>query len=81
MRLGVGTLGFCLVTSAVYVMNDFADRQRDPVHPTKRRRPLASGTVPVGVALAWGLLLAFAGLAAVGSVGVRHSGTRGSRWR
>ena len=70
MRLAIGTLGFCLVTSAVYVMNDFADRQRDAAHPTKRRRPLASGSVPGGVALAWGLALAVAGFALVGSVGV-----------
>lgn len=38
---------FCLVSSAVYVVNDIADRQADAEHPHKRRRPLAAGRVTV----------------------------------
>jgi len=43
---------FCLLASAVYVMNDLVDRQQDRRHPHKRRRPLASGAVGVPAALA-----------------------------
>jgi 4-hydroxybenzoate polyprenyltransferase len=34
---------FCLASSAVYVYNDWCDRDRDRLHPTKRLRPIAAG--------------------------------------
>ena len=40
---------FCLVSSAVYVLNDIADRDADRMHPAKRSRPLARGE-PIGLA-------------------------------
>ena len=36
---------FALASSAVYVINDLADIERDSLHPTKRLRPLPSGAV------------------------------------
>ena len=42
---------FALAASAVYVMNDLADRERDREHPEKRHRPLASGAVNLTQAL------------------------------
>jgi 4-hydroxybenzoate polyprenyltransferase len=36
---------FCLAASAVYILNDLMDRERDQNHPRKRLRPLASGMV------------------------------------
>lgn len=44
---------FVLAASAVYVGNDIADRHRDRHHPVKRLRPIASGRVPVPVALGY----------------------------
>ncbi len=41
---------FCLVSGAVYLVNDLADIEKDRQHPTKRNRPLPSGTLPVSVA-------------------------------
>ncbi|NIQ85700.1 MAG: decaprenyl-phosphate phosphoribosyltransferase [Acidobacteria bacterium] len=41
---------FGLVASAVYLINDIADRAADRLHPDKCRRPIASGRLPLGVA-------------------------------
>ena len=55
---------FCVLSSAIYVLNDLADRDKDRLHPAKRDRPLASGAVPP--AAAWVLvLLLLAGAALV----------------
>ena len=43
---------FCLLAGAVYTLNDIVDAPADRVHPVKRRRPIASGRVPVPVAKA-----------------------------
>jgi 4-hydroxybenzoate polyprenyltransferase len=48
----LGVAAFCAVASAVYVLNDYMDREADLMHPEKRFRPLASGSVPVPVAFA-----------------------------
>lgn len=40
-------VAFCLCASSVYVLNDLVDLGRDRAHPRKRRRPFASGAVPV----------------------------------
>src|SRR5438067_3416638 len=54
---------FCLTSSAVYIVNDYADRERDRVHPKKRHRPLASGRVTPRAALCLAAALASCGLA------------------
>jgi 4-hydroxybenzoate polyprenyltransferase/phosphoserine phosphatase len=53
-------LAFGLVASSVYVLNDLCDLASDRRHIRKRRRPFASGLIPVshGVALIPALLLA-----------------------
>jgi len=52
LRVLVGMAVFCLVTSAVYILNDYMDRETDRLHPTKARRPLAAGTVGPSAAFA-----------------------------
>lgn len=42
---------FSLLTSAVYIINDIFDMEADRIHPFKRKRPLASGELPLGVAI------------------------------
>ncbi len=51
-RVLVAFAAFCCASSAVYVFNDIADRHRDRRHPTKRRRPIASGRLSLLVAVA-----------------------------
>lgn len=47
----VGFVVLCLLSSAVYLINDSADAQADRQHPTKRNRPIARGDVPIRMAL------------------------------
>lgn len=53
---------FCLISSAVYLLNDIADIEGDRQHPQKKHRPLASGLLPIGVALGAAILLAIVAL-------------------
>lgn len=45
-------IAFCLISSAVYIFNDWRDIKADRAHAKKRLRPLPSGRVPIPVALA-----------------------------
>ncbi|MEI5102042.1 decaprenyl-phosphate phosphoribosyltransferase [Streptomyces sp. PmtG] len=49
---------FTAAASAVYLINDARDADADRAHPTKCRRPVAAGAVPVPLAYATGALLA-----------------------
>ncbi|NVD98226.1 UbiA family prenyltransferase [Massilia sp. BJB1822] len=58
----VAFLAFSLCASSAYLLNDALDAQDDRLHPSKRHRPIAAGTLPLPVALAASALLAPAGL-------------------
>jgi len=42
----------CLISSTVYLINDLVDIEKDRQHPRKRQRPLPSGQLKPGVAIA-----------------------------
>lgn len=64
----VATAVFCGASSAVYLANDVADAAADRSHPVKSARPVASGAVPPGVALAASAVLAAGSLAAAAAL-------------
>lgn len=53
----LGFLAFSLAASATYVVNDLWDLENDRAHPRKRRRPFASGQLPILQGLAVAALL------------------------
>ncbi|MEK7373106.1 MAG: decaprenyl-phosphate phosphoribosyltransferase [candidate division NC10 bacterium] len=55
---------FCVLSGSMYLLNDVADAEKDRLHPTKRFRPVASGALPRGGALALGIGLLVASLVA-----------------
>ncbi len=53
---------FSLAASASYIFNDVLDAKSDRLHPIKKRRPVASGKLPVPIALVTALTLALVAL-------------------
>jgi 4-hydroxybenzoate polyprenyltransferase len=62
---------FSLCASSAYLLNDALDAQDDRHHPTKHRRPIAAGSLPLPLALAASALLALGALAASAASGPR----------
>jgi decaprenyl-phosphate phosphoribosyltransferase len=56
-------LAFCMAASGTYFWNDILDVEADRAHPTKCRRPIASGAVPIGTARVAGVVLLAGGIA------------------
>lgn len=50
-------IAFSLATSATYIFNDIMDAKSDRLHPVKKNRPIASGKLPIAIAV--GELLTF----------------------
>lgn len=59
----IAAAAFCLMSSAVYALNDCIDRERDREHPEKRTRPVAAGEIGPRNAAVFAALLAAAALA------------------
>ena len=51
---------FCLLSAAMYLLNDSLDAENDRAHPVKRRRPIAAGLLPARFAGALGAALGVA---------------------
>ena len=56
-------VSFCGVCSGVYIINDLFDLASDRAHPSKQRRPLAAGVLPLSTAAVASVFLLLGGIA------------------
>lgn len=63
LRVAAAFVAFCLVSAAVYLVNDVRDVAEDRLHPRKRFRPIAAGELSVPSAVVLATLTAAAGFA------------------
>lgn len=57
-----GIVAFSAAASSIYIVNDLLDLEADRLHPTKCRRPFASGEVPIIVGMVTFVVLALLAL-------------------
>lgn len=68
-------IAFCLISSAIYLLNDVIDIEADRTHPTKCRRPIASGQLSARTALCSSLFIAIVSIFIAESVATELSAT------
>ena len=61
-KVGLTFVAFCLVSAAVYLINDVRDVEEDRLHPRKRFRPIAAGELSPTTAIALAVVTAALGL-------------------
>ena len=62
LKAGGALVAFCLISSAIYLLNDCLDVAADRAHPSKRYRPIAAGQLSVPAALTTAAVLAVVSL-------------------
>jgi decaprenyl-phosphate phosphoribosyltransferase len=63
ISIGLAFVAFCLVSAAVYLVNDVRDVEEDRLHPKKRLRPIAAGELSAPAAIAIAAVTGVVGLA------------------
>ena len=51
------SIGFCSLSSAVYIANDLMDIENDRTHPTKRYRPIPAGLISIKYLVLFAIIL------------------------
>lgn len=57
LRVTASFFMLCLLSSAIYIINDIVDIESDRQHPKKRHRAIPSGQLPIPVAIAAAVIL------------------------
>ena len=65
---------FCALSGVVYLVNDIVDRESDRLHPLKSKRPIASGAVPVPIAVGTAVIVGAIALAGAYAIGPPFAG-------
>jgi 4-hydroxybenzoate polyprenyltransferase len=60
---------FCLLSGAVYLLNDVVDAEHDQLHPLKSKRPIAAGLIGKSAAMVTAVVLAGVSITAAGMLG------------
>lgn len=63
VKTAAAFLIFCGLSSAVYLFNDLIDSERDRIHPIKKQRPIAKGSLSVGAVIVTAGVLGLGGVA------------------
>lgn len=63
LRAIMAFICFCIVSSAIYIINDVCDKSEDQQHPMKKNRPIASGAIASRYAVLISIFLISIGLA------------------
>ncbi|QEH42395.1 decaprenyl-phosphate phosphoribosyltransferase [Chitinophaga sp. XS-30] len=71
LLLLLGFACFSMLASSIYIINDYRDIEADRAHPTKCKRPLASGAVSKNAALGIFFALVVAGLGGAYLLGLK----------
>ena len=66
LKVVLAFISFCLVSSAVYAVNDVCDREEDRRNPIKKLRPIAAGAMSPGSAIITSVVLFATGLILAG---------------
>jgi len=69
-QVAAAFVAFCMIASAVYIGNDWIDRDADRAHPLKRDRPIAAGRVSRPASVSMSVLLALTAFALAAWVSV-----------
>lgn len=57
IKVVYGFLAFSIAASSIYIINDILDVKFDRLHPVKSKRPIASGQIPMPVAVSIAMIL------------------------
>ena len=62
LRVVLAFFSFSLAASATYIFNDILDIKSDKIHPIKKKRPIASGKIPIITSYFLAIILALISL-------------------